>query len=90
MKSEVTSGRLRPAKHMDGQFTGISPEIQNDLINFLDSMRMKFSEGSYFEWNIVHISKFKAGTVEKNSSTIGPPAGIEPTPLAMLVQCSCH
>ena len=26
----------------------------------------------------------------KNSSTIGPPAGIEPTPLAMPVQCSCH
>ena len=25
--------------------------------------------------------KFKPGTVEKNSSTIGPPAGIEPTPL---------
>ena len=30
---------------------------------------------SYFEWNIIHISKFKPGTVEKNSSTIGPPAG---------------
>ena len=43
---------------------------------------------SYFEWNIIHISKFKPGTVEKNSSTIGPPAGIEPTPFAMPVQCS--
>ena len=32
---------------------------------------------SYFEWNIIHISKFKPGTVEKNSSTIGPPVGIE-------------
>ena len=38
----------------------------------------------------MHISKFKPGTFEKNSSTIGPPAGIEPTPLAMPVQCSCH
>ena len=28
------------------------------------------------------MSKFKPGTIEKNSlSTIGPPAGIEPTPL---------
>ena len=36
---------------------------------------------TYFEWNIIHISKFKPGTVEKNSSTIGPLAGIEPTPL---------
>ena len=26
-------------------------------------------------------AKFKPGTVEKNISTIGPPAGIEPTPL---------
>ena len=26
---------------------------------------------TYFEWNIMHISKFKPGTVEKNSSTIG-------------------
>ena len=24
---------------------------------------------SYFEWNIIHISKFKPGTVVKNSST---------------------
>ena len=40
---------------------------------------------SYFEWNIIHISKFKPGTVEKNSSTIGPPAGIKPTPL----RCRC-
>ena len=31
------------------------------------------------------MSKFKPGTVEKNSSTIGPPAGIEPTPL----RCRC-
>ena len=38
----------------------------------------------------MHISKFKPGTVEKNSSTIGPPAGIEPTPLAMPVQCVSH
>ena len=30
---------------------------------------------------IVHMSKFKAGKVEKNSSTIGPPAGIKPAPL---------
>ena len=30
---------------------------------------------------IVHMSKNQPGTVEKNSSTIGPPAGIEPTPL---------
>ena len=36
---------------------------------------------SYFEWNIIHISKFKLGTVE-NSSTIGPPAGIEPSTLS--------
>ena len=49
-----------------------------------------FSTVSYFEWNIIHISKFKPGTVEKNSSTIGPPARIEPTPFAMPVQCSCH
>ena len=28
---------------------------------------------SYYEWNIIHISKFKPGTVEKNSSTVGPP-----------------
>ena len=34
----------------------------------------------------IHISKFKPGTVEKNSSTIGPPAGIEPTPL----RCRCN
>ena len=27
------------------------------------------------------MSKFKAGTVEKNSSTIGPLAGIKPTPI---------
>ena len=27
---------------------------------------------------IIHNSKFLPGTVEKNSSTIGPPAGIEP------------
>ena len=27
------------------------------------------------------MSKNQPGTVEKNSSTIGPPAGIEPTPL---------
>ena len=37
---------------------------------------------SYFEWDIIHISKFKPGTVEKNSSAIGPPAGIEPTTLS--------
>ena len=24
-------------------------------------------EVSYFEWNMIHISKFKPGTVEKNS-----------------------
>ena len=30
---------------------------------------------SYFEWNIIHIFKLKPGTVEKNSSAIGPPAG---------------
>ena len=34
---------------------------------------------------IIHMSKFEPGTVEKNSSTIGPPAGIEPTP----VRCRC-
>ena len=34
----------------------------------------------------VHISKFKLGTVEKNSSTTGPPAGIKPTPL----RCRCN
>ena len=39
-----------------------------------------------FNKNITHISKFKPGTVEKNSSTIGPPAGIEPTPL----RCRCN
>ena len=33
----------------------------------------------------IHISKIKPGTVEKNSSTIGPPARIEPTP----VRCRC-
>ncbi len=32
-----------------------------------------------------HVEILTAGTVEKNSSTIGPPAGIEPTP----VQCRC-
>ncbi len=31
------------------------------------------------------MSKFEPGTVEKKSSTIGPPAGIEPTP----VRCRC-
>ena len=31
------------------------------------------------------MSKNQPGTVEKNSSTIGPPAGIEPTPL----RCRC-
>ncbi len=30
---------------------------------------------------IIHVSKFLPGTIEKNSSTIGPPAGIEPTPV---------
>ncbi len=35
---------------------------------------------------IIHMSKFLPETVEKNSSTIGPPAGIEPTPL----HCSEH
>ena len=34
----------------------------------------------------MHISKFEPGTVEKNSSTIGPPAGIKPTPL----RCRCN
>ena len=33
-----------------------------------------------FREKIVHMSKNQPGTVEKNSSTIGPPAGIEPTP----------
>ena len=31
---------------------------------------------SFFEWNIIHMFKFKPGTVEKSSSTIGTPAGI--------------
>ena len=31
-----------------------------------------------FEWNYTQL-KFKPGTVEKNESTIDPPAGIEPT-----------
>ena len=35
---------------------------------------------------IIHKSKFLPGTVEKNSSTIGPPAGIEPTPV-LEVKC---
>ena len=32
------------------------------------------------------MSKNQPGTVEKNSSTTGPPAGIEPTPL----RCRCN
>ena len=35
---------------------------------------------------IIHMSKDQPGTVEKNSSTIGSPPGIEP--FAMPVQCS--
>ena len=35
-----------------------------------------------FEWNYTQL-KFKLGTVKKNESTIGLPAGIEPT----LLQC---
>ena len=34
-----------------------------------------------------HMSKFKSGTVAKSSSsTIGPPTGIEPSPL----RCRCN
>ena len=32
------------------------------------------------------MSKHQPGTVRKNSSTVGPPAGIEPTPL----RCRCN
>ena len=42
-----------------------------------------------FEWNYTQL-KFKPGTAEKNESTIGPTAGIEPTAFAMPVQCSCY
>ena len=40
---------------------------------------------------ILHMSKFKPGLVEKKSSTSGPPAGIKTTTAyAMSVQCSDH
>ena len=35
---------------------------------------------------VIHTLKNKPGTFEKNSSTIGCPAGIEATPL----QCQCN
>ena len=35
---------------------------------------------------IINMSKSQPGKVEKNSSTIGPPAGIKPTPL----RCRCN
>ena len=43
------------------------------------------SKGLNFEWNYTQL-KFKQGTVEKNESTIGPPAGIKPTLLRL--QCN--
>ena len=59
----------------------------NDFVA-LHSIFGEFSEGlrSYFKWNIIHISKFKPETVAKNSSTIGPLAGIKPMPL----RCRCN
>ena len=37
----------------------------------------------------VHMSKFKLETFEKNlSSTTGPPAGVEPTPVRCPVNCN--
>ena len=38
----------------------------------------KGSKGLNFDWNHTQL-KFKPGTVEKNESTIGPPARIEHT-----------
>ena len=39
----------------------------------------------FSEVGIIPISKFQPGTVERNSSTTGPPpAGIEPTPVRFL------
>ena len=64
-------------------------EYQKEFGELPSNVLGKLSEGfkvSYFEWNIIHISKFKPGTVEKNSSTIGPPAGIKPMPL----RCRCN
>ena len=45
----------------------------------------KGSKGLNFEWNYTQL-KFKPETVEKNGSTISPPAGIEPTHL----RCRCN
>ena len=42
-------------------------------------------KGLNFEWNHSQL-EFKPGTVEKNESTIGPPAGFEPT----LLRCRCN
>ena len=42
-------------------------------------------KGLNFEWNHTQLN-IKPGTVEKNESTIGPLAGIEPT----LLRCRCN
>ncbi len=58
------------------RFCGTSLDVEN----FLKGKCVLVSSG-----NVIHMSKFEPGTVEKNSSTIGPPAGIEPTS----VRCRC-
>ena len=56
--------------------------LQASLLNFAAHNEMRstiislIAHGALIDGYIIHISKFKLGTVEKNS-----PAGIEPTPL---------
>ena len=57
--------------------------IANQLNSQPHIMNSKISKDLNFEWNYTQL-KFKPETAEKNESTIGPPAGIEPPFFAML------
>ena len=50
---------------------------------------LEYTKGINFEWNCTQL-KFKPGTVEKNESTLGPPAGIEHTLLRCRCNALCH